>query len=153
MEKDAVIVVIVAELVNGEPHDRLPASGVFHRCPGLGRGLCLAFLEKLDGDVVGRADKGHAAIARWPVDGHSGIHEMLAGGVDVIHIIGQMPKISAAGIFLGVPVVGQFQLWRARCLCALEIGRGCEKDEGEPARLDILAVGLNKAELVAVEIE
>lgn len=97
----------------------------------------MAFLQKFDRDAVGCADKGHMAIARRAVDGDTCIHQPLAGRVNIVDPIGQMPEIPAAAIIFrraaigGRPVVGQLD-FRNPVLA----GRG-EKDERESPRLAI----------------
>ncbi len=72
----------------------------------------LAFLQDLDGDTVGRANEGHMAVARRTIDGDAVIHQVLAEGVDVIDLIGEVAEIAAAGIFLRVPIIGEFEAGR-----------------------------------------
>ena len=86
------------------PIPRSPLAGVGHRRPGLLLGLRLALLQQLDRDVVGRADEGHAPVARRPVDGDAGLHQPVAGGVDVVDLERQMPEIAAFAIVFRIPV-------------------------------------------------
>ena len=48
------------------------------------------------------------AIARRTVDGHAAIHQALAGRVDIVDLIGQMPEEAVLAIGLLVPIVGEF---------------------------------------------
>ncbi len=76
-------------------------AGVLHARPGLFCRQRAAFLQKLDGDVVGRAHKGHAPVARRPVDRDALIHQLLAGLVNVIDLIGEVAEIAPARVFFG----------------------------------------------------
>src|SRR6202142_3632997 len=107
---------------------------------------------------VGRAHEGHDAVARRPVDGDARLHQRLAGGVDVVHFVGQVPEIARLAIVLAVPVVGEFHLRpRAAVLLApLDQFRvACWGREHQ--RIAVLLVhppaGLLESELVAIEIE
>jgi hypothetical protein len=52
------------------------------------------------------------AVAWRAVDDDAGILKLLAGGVNVVHFIGEMAEIASARIGFLVPVIGQFQRWR-----------------------------------------
>src|SRR3546814_14382996 len=82
----------------------LPASGVRHRGPGFG-GREMAVLHQLDRDAVGRTDKGHMAVARRAVDRHAGVHQVLAGGIDIVAAIGEIVAIDPPGTGLRRPTV------------------------------------------------
>ena len=73
-------------------------------------------------------------VARRPVDDHAVVHQVLAGFVDVIDVIGQMPEMPAVGgqPFVAVPVIGQLELGRVRR------GRAHE-DKGEPPSFAVVA--------------
>ena len=91
----------------------LPLAGVGHRTPGLLYGQRFPRLQKLNRNIVGRANKRHAPVARWSIDDHALIHEALAGLVDVVYRIGQVAKIAPIRVRLFlVPVVGQLDLDR-----------------------------------------
>ena len=92
---------------------RLPDAGVRHGRPRLLRGKGVAFLQKLDGNVVGRPDECHVAVARRTVDRHAAVHQPLAGLVDVVDLVGEMAEIAAARVGLGIPVECEFQFRRA----------------------------------------
>ncbi len=62
-----------------------PRTGVLHRGPGLLRRQTFAFLQNLEGDIVGRADEGHVTVARRTVDRYPVLLRILAEGVDIIH--------------------------------------------------------------------
>ncbi len=64
-------------------------------------------LQKLDRDAVRRAHEGHVAVPRRPVDGDAGIHQPLAGLVDVVDPVGEVAEVAPALIGVLVPVVGQ----------------------------------------------
>ena len=74
----------------------LPLPCVFHRNPGLSRFKRISILQKLDGYVVWRPDKGHAPIPGRSVNGDATIHELLACRVNIRYRVGQMTKIAAA---------------------------------------------------------
>jgi hypothetical protein len=99
------------------------------------------------------ADEGHAAIARRAVDGDAGFHQLIASGVDVVDLEGQVAEVAAFAIDLGVPVEGQLQEWRLLTGGARFVFRRRQEDVGVAARLAVDATDLLHAELVAVEIE
>src|SRR5690606_5557024 len=70
----------------------LPVADIGTAGPGLCRGQRAAFLQQLNRDIVGAAHKGHAAITRRAVDGDAIGLQMGAGGVDVIHLIGEVSE-------------------------------------------------------------
>src|SRR3546814_19131849 len=78
----------------------LPDSRIGHRRPGFG-GFEMPVLQQFDRNAVGRADEGHMPVARRAVDGHASVHQSLAGGVDIVHAIGEVVEIEAAGIGYG----------------------------------------------------
>src|SRR5258706_6884011 len=93
---------------------RLPVSGVGHRGPRLRRRLGFALLQQLDRMQIRRADKGHLAVARRAVDGDALFHQAVAGGVDVVDLIGEWTEKTAfAVLFLG-PRIGMVDQRRAR---------------------------------------
>src|SRR3978361_1540506 len=94
----------------------LPVAGVRHRSPRLGRRLGLALLPKLDRVQVRRADEGHHAVARRPVDGDTGLHQAVACRVDVVDLIGEVAEIAVLAVFFFFPIVGQFDQRRAAAL-------------------------------------
>src|SRR3984893_18860848 len=71
-----------------------PFAGMGHRGPGLLRRQRLAFLQKLDGVLVGRAYERHHAVARRPVDGDAGLHEAVAERIDVVDLVGEGAEIA-----------------------------------------------------------
>ena len=85
------------------------------------------------------------AITRRAVDDDAGVHQPLAGLVDIVDLIGEMAEIAAAIIdfrraaILRRPVVGQFHL---RVLVA----RCGQVNEGEAARLAVEPLDLLEAE-------
>src|SRR5690242_7656560 len=72
-----------------------PLAGVRHRRPRLGRRFRVALLQELDRDAVGRTHERHVAVARWTVDGDAAFHQLLADGIDVVHVIGEMAEVAA----------------------------------------------------------
>src|ERR1700733_13864643 len=117
----------------------LPGTGVGHAGPGFGGGRRPADLQQFDGDAVRRADEGHAAVTRRAVDRHAAADEGIAGVVDVVHGIGEMPEIAAAGVRLGIPVVGEFNGSRL-------VARGGKEHVGVAALLVRTAADLPQAE-------
>jgi hypothetical protein len=82
-----------------------------HAGPRLLRRERFALLEEFDGDRVGRADEGHAAVARWAVDGDARVHQPLAGRVDILHPVGEVAEIAAAVVpAVVIPIVGELDL-------------------------------------------
>jgi hypothetical protein len=67
-------------------------------------------LEQLDRNRVGRADEGHAAVARRTVDHYAGIDQPLAGRIDIVDLIGEMAEIAAAAIAAFAPIVRELDL-------------------------------------------
>src|SRR5689334_10304862 len=86
----------------------LPGTGIGHAGPGLGGRERLAGLQQFDGDAVRRADKGHVTVTRRAVDRHAMGDKSIAGVVNVVYGVCEMPEIAAAGVELGIPVVGEF---------------------------------------------
>jgi len=103
-------------------------------------------LQQFDRYVVRRAHECHAAIARRPVDRYTVIKQTLTGRVNVIHCIGKMAEVSTALQYLGIVVIGQFDLRRV-------IARGCQENEGETATWIVYPSEFGQAKLVAVEID
>lgn len=66
----------------------LPASRVGHRGLRFGR-LQMAVLQQLDRNAVGRSHEGHMEAARRAVDRHAGVHQALAGFVNIVDAIGE----------------------------------------------------------------
>src|SRR4051812_13825113 len=83
----------------------LPMAGVRHRRPWLLRRQRVAFLKQFDGVQIGRTDEGHLAIARRTVDGDAELHQVIAGGVDVVDLISEMAEITVLAVALFIPVV------------------------------------------------
>src|SRR6187549_2908178 len=78
----------------------LPAPAVGHARPRLLR-LEVAVLQQLDRDPVGRAHECHVPVARRAVDRHPGVHQLLAGRVDVVDAVGEVAEVAPAGVVLG----------------------------------------------------
>src|SRR5690348_15213514 len=136
----------------------LPVAGVLHRCPRFLRRLRLALLQELDRVVVGRAREGHYPVARRPVDGDAGLHQPLAGRVDVVDLIGEMAEVARLAVVLGIPVIGQFDLRAGPALLFTlldlpEIVAAGQKHQSIAVLLVDPAAGLLQAELVAIEVE
>src|SRR5471032_2203015 len=74
------------------PRIVLPVSGVRHRRPRLRRRLGVALLQKLDRMQIGRAHERHLSVARRTVDGDAVLHQMRAGRVDIVDLIGEVTE-------------------------------------------------------------
>src|SRR3954451_5043089 len=70
---------------------------------GSGSPACNSSMEM----AVRRADEGHATVTRRAVDRHAVGDKGAAGVVNVVHGVCEMPEIAAAGVGLGIPVVGE----------------------------------------------
>ena len=103
-------------------------------------------LQQLDGDVVRGAHEGHATVAGRAVDGDAGVHELAAGVVDVLHLVGDVAEVAALAVFLRIPVEGELE--RA----FLVAGRR-DEHQREAALFAVVAPDLAHAELVAVEVQ
>jgi len=133
--------------------DRLVLIGPFsphphirHRRPGLCDRQRLPVLQQLDRDPVRRAHERHPPVPRRPVDRHAVVHQALAGGVDIVDRVGEVPEVAPAGVGLGVPVVGEFDLRRL-------VARRGQEDQRE-APLRHVAPGEHlQPEGVAVEVQ
>src|SRR6266853_2921579 len=84
-----------------------PVAGVRHRRPRLRRRFWIALLQQLDRMQIRRANEGHVAVARRTVDGDALLHQPVAGRVDVVDLIGEVPEIAVLAVFLLVPIVGE----------------------------------------------
>lgn len=115
----------------------LPVAGVAHAEPWFGRGQGAALLQKLDRDIVGAAHKGHAAIAGRAVDGDAIGLKMGAGGIDIVHLIGQMAEVSAVRgqACVAVPVEGQLDR-------AVGLAGRSHEDQSEAACFTVHPAGL-----------
>ena len=91
-------------------------TGVRHRGPRLRRRLGIALLQQLDRMQIRRADEGHLAVARRPVDGDAELHQAIAGRVDVVDLIGEVAEIAVLAVFFLVPIIGEFDQRRAASL-------------------------------------
>jgi hypothetical protein len=110
-------------------------------------------VQQLDGDVVGRADEGHAAVAGRAVDGDAGLLQAVAEGVDVVHLERQVAEVAALAVGLRVPVVGQLQQRSLLGAGAATVLRCRQEDQGIAPGLAVHAANLAHAELVAVEVD
>ena len=116
-------------------------------------GLARRPLQQLDGDVVGRLDESHVAVTRRAVDGDARIHQLLAGGIDVVDLVGEMPEIPAAGIDLGIPVIGQLEKRRFGLRGRISIPGCCQEHESVASLLVVDAPDFHEAEFRHVEVE
>jgi hypothetical protein len=89
---------------------------------------------------------GGNPVARGAMDGDAGVHQLLTGLVDVLHVVGQVTEVAAAAELFRIPVVGQLEL-------GLGVLAGSEEDQREAARFDIDPAQLLQAEMVAVEAQ
>ena len=53
------------------------------------------------------------AVARRPVDGDADLHQLVAGRIDVVDLVGEMAEIAVLAVFLLVPIVGELDQRRA----------------------------------------
>jgi serine/threonine protein kinase len=126
----------------------LPRARVGHRQPGLGRSQGVAGLQQLDRVAVGRLHEGHASIPRRAVDRDARVHQPLAGGVDVVHRVGEVPEEAPGCVGLGVvPVVRQLDLRR------VTIRAGAQEQQREAALFGVVPTELDQAELGDEEVE
>src|SRR5690554_4166811 len=131
----------------------LPATGITHAGPGLLRLKCFALLQQFNGDIVRRADKRHMAITGWAIDGNAVSLELFAQLIDVIHPERQVPEITASGVFLRIPVVGQLY---HRSLVFPGTGfvfRSGQEHQGKAALLAVFTGDFHHAQQVAEEME
>src|SRR5579883_1795548 len=70
----------------------LPLALARHRSPRLGLGQRLAALEQLDRLPVGRLHEGHPPVARRAEDRDALGPQLLAGRVDVVDLVGEVPE-------------------------------------------------------------
>src|SRR5512132_3767141 len=130
-----------------------PCSGVRHADPRFGGRQRLSLLQQLDGDAVGRADKGHAPVARRPVDDDAFVHQPPTGRIDIVDAKRQMTEVAAARIFVFVPVVGELDHRRVIGeRPRLVLGRG-QIDQGISSLFAVHAANFLQPELVTVEVE
>ena len=57
--------------------------------------------QKLDRNVVRRADESHAPVPRRPVDGNASIHKALTDGIYVVYFIRDVAEIAAFAVSSG----------------------------------------------------
>src|ERR1043166_9220510 len=131
----------------------LPAAGVGHGDPRLGRRQRAAFLQQLDGYSIRRAHECHVAIARGAIDDDARIHQPFAGGINVVHAIGQVAEIAAALIVFLVPIVSELHQRRLVLGGALGIGRGGEEHQVKASLVALPPARLGEHQLAAIEIE
>src|SRR5215211_9155406 len=80
---------------------------------------------------VGRAYERHGAVARRAVDGDTRLHQLLAQGIDVIDLVGEMTEISRLPVIFCLPIVGQLDE-RGVAAAALALGnQRCVFGSGE----------------------
>ena len=105
-------------------------AGVFHAGPWLLRGQGVTLLQQFDGNIVGRADKGHAPVARRAVDGHAVVLQVLAGLINVLDRIGEVAEMAAVAgqRVVAVPIVGQLNIG-----VTVVHARGAEENQRETA--------------------
>ena len=116
-------------------------------------GLRLALLQQLERDIVWRADEGHAAVARRPVDRDPCLHEPVARGVDIVDLVGEMAEIASLAVGLRIPVVCQLEQRALLRLASCFVIRPGQEDQSISARLIGDAADLRHPELVAIEVQ
>lgn len=87
------------------------------------------------------------------VDGDAAVGQLLAQGVDILDLIGQMAEIAPARIGLWVPIIGQFDGRGAVGLGLLDIARGAEEDQSKAPSLIVVARHLDQPKPVAIEVQ
>ncbi len=95
-------------------------------------GKRLALLQELDRNAVRRADEGHMAVARRPVDGDAGGHQPVAERVNVLHAHRRDGRNCVRRHSFFVPIPGQFD-HRGFVAGAIFVFRGGEKNQGKTA--------------------
>src|SRR5687768_15447538 len=95
------------DVIMKESKEQSPRVDVRHGCPRLLRRLGAAAVEKFNRNSVGRFDEGHAAVARRTVDGDAPLHQLLADGVDIFDLEGEMAEIAPAGVDFGIPIISE----------------------------------------------
>lgn len=93
------------------------------------------------------------AVAGRAIDDHACIHQLLAGGVDVIHNIGQMPEIAPTIVVFWIPVIGEFQLRGLVLLGGFHIFRCGQEDQREATGFHLGAPCFHHAHFIDVKIE
>src|SRR5690606_37698209 len=115
--------------------------------------LGLALLQKLDRYAVGRADERHTAVPGRPVDRHARLHQAIAGGVDVVDLVGEVAEVAAGAVRLRIPIVRQLNKRRTLRLGPRLVLRSREENEREAAGLVLDPAHLLETQLAAVEIQ
>src|ERR1700722_7428702 len=85
-------------------------------------------------------------VARRAIDGHAVLSQALAGRVNVFDGIGQMAKVAAAAVTLGIPVVGELDLGEL-------IARSGQEHQRISSLRIVAARELVKAERVSIEAQ
>jgi len=93
------------------------------------------------------------AIPGWAIDGDATGLKFLAQGVDIVHPVGQMAEVAAAGVFLWVPVVGQFDHGRLVFPGPRFVFRGGEEHQGEAAFSVALTADFYHTQQIAEEVQ
>src|SRR6056297_50900 len=137
----------------GGPPAGSPGTSVFHAGPGFLRWQRLALLQKLNRNVIRRADKGHMTITgrtiyRYPIS-----FEVLTKGINVIHPVGQMTKIASAGILFRIPVGSELDHRRPVFTGTGFVFRCSQKYQGESAFVAALAIDLDHSQQIAKEMQ
>ena len=86
------------------------------------------------------------AVTRWAVDRYTTIHESLADFINIIDGVGEMAKVPALTVVLGVPVVREFDL-------RLVIAGSRKKNQRETALFAFVSIQFLQAEFVAIKIQ
>ena len=86
------------------------------------------------------------AVVWRAVDRDAVIHEPLADLINVVDGVGEMAKVSAFIVFLGIPVIGEFHL-------RLVVAGRRKKNQCETALFAVVTIQFLQAELVAVKIQ
>src|SRR5665213_1655142 len=108
--------------------------------------------------LVGRAHEGHVAVTRRAIDGHAGIHQFLAGRINIVDLEGEMAEVTRFAVILGIPIKREFDLRRGPALFLAvvneaDIVSAGDEDKGVAVLLVHPAPRLLKPELVAIKIQ
>ncbi|MOA09819.1 hypothetical protein D3C78_1296730 [compost metagenome] len=93
------------------------------------------------------------SVARRPVDDDAVLLQPGAEIVDIVDLVCQMAEIAAAGIILGVPVIGELQARRLVFLRRSNVVARRKKHESEAAFFVLDSAYFRKTEQVDIEFK
>src|SRR5215510_14235124 len=108
--------------------------------------------------LVRRAHERHSPITRRSIDRDPCFHQLFAGRIDVVDLVGEMTEVPGLPAILSLPIVGEFDKRRlaAAALAVLHpIGvlRGGEKDQCVTPLLVDAPPNFSQPKLVAIEVQ